>query len=76
VWSPDGRNLVISAGRPSPLNLYRKTSDGSSAEEQLVESSGNKYITSWSADGPFLLYNTGAGGAETGQDLWVLPLTE
>src|SRR5262249_33100169 len=76
VWSPDGRSLVFSAGRPSPLNLYRKLSDGSSAEERLVEGSGNMYVTSWSADGRLLLYHTGAEGSQTGNDLWVLPLTE
>jgi eukaryotic-like serine/threonine-protein kinase len=75
VWSPDGRSLVYSAGRPSPLNLYRKPSDGSGVEEPLLESGGNKYISSWSADGRFLLYGTGAGGSRTSTDIWVLPLT-
>ncbi|MGH9253592.1 MAG: protein kinase domain-containing protein [Vicinamibacterales bacterium] len=76
AWSPDGRSLVFSAGRPSPLDLYRKNADGSGAEERLVEGSGNKYITSWSADGRFLLYHSGAGGSQTSNDVWVLPLTE
>jgi Tol biopolymer transport system component len=75
VWSPDGRSLVYSAGRPSPLNLYRKPSDGSGAEERLLESGGNKYVSSWSADGRFLLYGTGAGGSPTSTDIWALPLT-
>jgi Tol biopolymer transport system component len=75
VWSPDGRSLVYSAGRPSPLNLYRKSSDGSGAEERLLESGGNKYITSWSADGRFLLYTSGGGGSPTSTDIWVLPFT-
>jgi eukaryotic-like serine/threonine-protein kinase len=75
VWSPDGRSLAYSAGRPSPLDLYRKPSDGSGVEERLLESGGNKYISSWSADGRFLLYGTGAGGSPTATDIWVLPLT-
>jgi eukaryotic-like serine/threonine-protein kinase len=76
VWSPDGRSLVFSAGRPSPLNLYRKLSDGSGGEQRLVDGGGNKYIGSWSPDGRFLLYVTGGGASQTGNDLWVLPLTD
>jgi len=40
AWSPDGRSLVFSAGRPNPLHLYRKPSDGSGTEERLVEGVG------------------------------------
>ena len=75
VWSPESRSVVYSAGRPSPLSLYRKAADGSGAEERLLGGGGNKYVSSWSADGRFLLYGTGAGGSPTSTDIWVLPLT-
>ena len=32
------------------------------------------FPTSWSRDGRFILYYTGAGTANTGADLWLLPL--
>ena len=43
-----------------------------------MEGSGgpNKYARSWSSDGRFLLYNSGRAGAQTGNDLWVLPLSD
>jgi len=78
VWSPDGRSLIFSAGRPSPLDLYRKNADSSGAESKLVEGSGgpNKYVKSWSADGRFVLFDSGTAGSTTGNDLWVLPLSQ
>jgi eukaryotic-like serine/threonine-protein kinase len=80
VWSPDGRSLIFTAGRPSPLDLYQKNADGSGAESRLVESEGagrpNKFVRSWSADGRFVLYNSGAFGSPMGNDLWVLSLSQ
>ena len=77
VWSPDGRSLIFSAGRPNPLDLYQKNADGSGAESKLVEGSGgpNKYVKSWSADGRFVLFNSGTAGSAMGNDLWLLPLS-
>jgi Tol biopolymer transport system component len=78
AWSPDGRTLIFSAGRPAGLDLYQKNADGSGTESKLVEGSGgpNKYVKSWSADGRFVLFNSGSAGSATGNDLWVLPLSE
>jgi len=75
AWSPDGRQLAFSADRMGRLDVYMKAADGSGTEELLVESPVNKYVSSWSTDGRFLLFGTGAGGSQTGNDLWVLPLS-
>jgi tRNA A-37 threonylcarbamoyl transferase component Bud32 len=79
VWSPDGRSIIFSAGRPSPLDLYQKNANGSGPEKKLLEGNAagtNKYAGSWSSDGRFLLYNIGTAGSQTGNDLWVLPLSD
>ena len=73
VWSPNGRTIVFSSNRKGHFDLYRKASDGTGAEELLYSDGLDKYPTSWSPDGKFLLY-TASGDHKTGQDIWVLPL--
>jgi len=73
TWSPDG-NRVIFASNPSGVyDLYQKLASGVKDEELLLKSSEDKYPTSWSRDGRFLLYD--AWDPQTKKtDLWVLPL--
>ncbi len=72
IWSPDGSRIVLNSGLKGHLDLYQKASSGAGAEEMLLEDSLDKYPTSWSPDGRFILYYT--VGATTGTDLFVLPL--
>ena len=74
AWSPDASRLTFSAGRPSRLDIYRQPANGAGAEEKLFEGGGNAYPTSWSPDGRFLMYFTGFGGSQTGNDLAILPV--
>jgi serine/threonine protein kinase/Tol biopolymer transport system component len=77
IWSPDGRFLVFSANQGGLLDLYRKAADGAGAEELLTKSVGNnRYTGSWSADGRFILYGTGRTRSQTGNDVWLLPLSD
>jgi serine/threonine protein kinase/Tol biopolymer transport system component len=71
IWSPDGSKIVFNSGRKGHLDLYQKGSIGAGAEEMLFEDSVDKYPTSWSPDGRFILYST--FGAPTGSDLIVFP---
>jgi eukaryotic-like serine/threonine-protein kinase len=70
VWSPDGRSIAFASNRQGHFDLYRKAANGGGAEELLYADNLDKFPTSWSVDGKFLLYFTGPNG-----DLWVLPLT-
>lgn len=59
--------------RGAKPGILLKAADGSGTEETLV--SGDNFIqtpTSWSPDGKFLAYRE--AGAETGADIWILPL--
>jgi Tol biopolymer transport system component len=71
IWSPDGRSVVVNSNRKGNYNLYLKPASGAGAEEPLLEDNTDKYPTSWSADGRFLLYRSGPAP----YDLFVLPLS-
>jgi serine/threonine protein kinase len=71
IWSPDGRTVVFSSR--SPWNLFRQDSSGPGNERRLAQSPNNQLAADWSRDGNWILYLDIA--AETGRDLWVLPMT-
>jgi serine/threonine protein kinase len=72
IWSPDGSRVVFNSGRNGHLDMYQKASSGAGVEEVLVEGSLDKYPTSWSPDGRFILYDS--IGGSTSLNLFVLPL--
>ena len=74
VWSPDGRDIAFSSLRNGKWGLYRKRSDGSSAEELLVESEPVKAPMSWSPDGASIVF--GVQDPKTKGDLWLLSLAD
>ena len=68
VWSPDGKRLAYSSSRAGHYDLYATGAGGEGHEELLYASSENKFATSWSTDGRFLLYETESGR------VWLLPV--
>ena len=75
VWSRDGRTIVFNSNRKGHLDLYRKSADGSGAEELLYADDLQKYPSDWSPDGKFLLYMSGNSASKAGTPgIWVLPL--
>ena len=71
IWSHDGSRIVFSSEREGVLNLYQKAASGAGNDEALLKSDYPKIPNDWSADGRFILYQS--GGLST--DLWVLPLS-
>jgi len=75
IWSPDGsRVLFMKKGKTGFADLFQKASSGAGAEQPLLEDGFNKYPTSSSPDGRFVMYVAAPGSPTTGNDLWVLPL--
>jgi WD40 repeat protein len=72
VWSPDGKHVAFASSRAGHFDLYQISASGGGREELLHASGENKFPTSWSPDGRYLLYGTQA--RETAGDIWVLPL--
>ena len=68
IWSPEGTKIVFISNRKSGiLNLYMKRSNGSGAEELLLETPNDKRPQDWSRDGRYLLYRE--NDPKTGSDL-------
>jgi len=55
-WSPNGEQLVMTAGRPHALQVWLATVDGRSARV-LVDQPGDFVDPSWSPDGVRVLYS-------------------
>jgi Tol biopolymer transport system component/tRNA A-37 threonylcarbamoyl transferase component Bud32 len=73
VWSADGSSVIFDSIHEGEFNLYLKSASGAGDERLLLKSTdGDKYATSSSRDGRFLLYTV--ENPETKSDLWVLPL--
>jgi Tol biopolymer transport system component len=72
VWSPDGSRVAFSSNVRGHYDLYVKSSEGAGREQLLFESGENKFPTSWSRDGRFLLFTSES--AKTGFDVWALPM--
>jgi len=75
IWSPDGSRVVFNSSRKGPWDLYQKASDGSGAEEVLLESNFSKFPTAWSPDGRSILVPIATGPTGSDRDLFVLSLS-
>jgi Tol biopolymer transport system component len=74
AWSPDASRIAFRSVRSGGFDVYQMASSGVGEEQPLWKDRLSKYPTSWSSDGRFILYSTGASTPGTGNDLWVLPL--
>jgi eukaryotic-like serine/threonine-protein kinase len=73
VWSPDGKWIAYGSERNGKNHLYRKLSDGSGAEELLLDGERPIVPGDWSADGKYLLYSLGPFFGNDAE-IWALPL--
>ena len=74
VWARDGKTLYYASNAKSLMHIYSKPSDGSGAEQAVLEnpdSADVPFCASW--DGQYLIYSH-RKIPSTNLDLWVLPL--
>jgi serine/threonine protein kinase/Tol biopolymer transport system component len=73
VWSPDATQIIFASRRKGHFDLYRKAASGVGGEELLFADDADKMPMDWSPDGRFVLFTR--LGTQSGQDLWILPLS-
>jgi hypothetical protein len=74
VWSPAADRIVFASRRSGRMDLYEtRVADSPGAERVLYADKLDKFPTSWSPDGMYLLFQ--AVSPDTGADVWALPLT-
>ena len=73
VWSPDSKWIAYSSERNGRHHIYRKPSDGSGAEELLLDDDQFIFVSDWSRDGKYLLYSRGPFFG-SGEEIWAIPL--
>ena len=73
AWSPDGSEIAYNSDRRGHRDLYVRSSSGTGQERVLLESSEEKTVLDWSADGKVLFYSVLNG--KTQRDIWSLPMT-
>ena len=67
VWSPDGREIVFSSDRNrQPSTLYRKPSDGSGEEKEVVKTDVHMWASSWSPDRELIAVSTSRANFDIG----------
>ena len=67
VWSPNGREIVFSSDRRAqPSTLYRKPSDGSGEEKEVMKTDVHMWASSWSPDGQALTVSAPRGSFDVG----------
>jgi Tol biopolymer transport system component len=75
VWSPDGSRIAFSSSRKGQGALYQKPSSSAGIEEALVEGSGEKFSSSWSPDGRYILYTERQISPRLDLNVWIIPLS-
>ena len=75
TWSLDGKHIAFTSSRGGDFDVFRKTVSGVGEAEPLAANLGLELPRGWSPDGSSLLYVSIGTNTNTGDDLWVLPMT-
>jgi serine/threonine-protein kinase len=72
VWTPDGRRITYSSGRPGDFGLYWRRADGVGETQRLTQSKFSQTAGAWHPSGKVLIFT--ATSVETRTDLMLLPM--
>jgi Tol biopolymer transport system component len=72
VWTPDGRRITYSSGRPGDFGLYWRRADGVGETQRLTQSKFSQTPGAWHPSGKVLIFT--ATSVETRTDLMLLPM--
>ena len=72
LWSPDGRRIAFASDRTGTWEVYQKDLDGTAPDQFLAQATEGAFLSQWSADGRFIVYQIPT--AKTNWDLWFLSL--
>jgi eukaryotic-like serine/threonine-protein kinase len=67
IWSPDGKWIAYSSAQSGHFSICRKPSDGSGADECLLNVDQQPGLSDWSRDGKYLLYSVPIPGGPSRQ---------
>jgi Tol biopolymer transport system component/DNA-binding winged helix-turn-helix (wHTH) protein len=73
IWSPSGKAIVFASARRGHFDLYRQAISGNQTPELLYADGDEKFPTSWSSRGDFLLFDRRSDKPPY-EDIWVLSL--
>ncbi len=73
AWSVDGSQVFFSSDRAGRVDIYQQAANGLGSAQPVFQSKDqNKYVDDVTADGRYVIYDTGGGAS--GTELWALPL--
>jgi Tol biopolymer transport system component len=77
IWSPDDVRVVFGSNRTGMPNLFVKSSTGTGNDEPfLVDETGAKQPSDWSADGRFVAFHALAIPGKTSWDVWTFSVSD
>ncbi len=74
AWSPTGEELAFSSSPAGNTDIFLRRADGSGEETVPAATPHDEYLSDWSRDGKYLLYQL--SHPESGVDLWYLKRNE